>query len=117
MGRFSLLDPRRLAADVARILGDSREYCTVYRREPGESAESEVGQMWARISNIGRQTTGREQFLVSGTVTGDLWVLHAPPNAISLQHDDEIRTDGTRWRIISVRPEESGQVCVLSTIQ
>ena len=117
MGGFSKLHPQRLALDTAVIVGDSRDFCIVYRREPGASEESEVGRFWGRISNIGRQTTGLEQHLVGGNVTSDLWVLHAPPVALTLQHDDEIRTDGTRWRITSVRPEESGQICILSTIQ
>lgn len=120
MGCFFRLDPRRLRYDVAQIVGDSRFYCTVYRRAPGGSAEEQVGRFWARISNIGRQTTGLEQVFVSGSVTGAMWTMRVPTGAIALQHDDEIRTDGaddTRWRVVHVRAVIDGQVCILSNIQ
>lgn len=120
MVAFSRLDPRRLRHDVVQIVGDSRNYCTVYRRAPGGSSEAKIARFWARISNIGRQTTGLEQMFVAGNVTGAFWVMRVPPGIVTLQHDDEIRTDGTddtRWRIVHVRPVIFGQVCILSNIQ
>lgn len=120
MGAFFRLDPRRLRADVAQIIGDSRHYCTAYRRAPGGSAEAKIACFWARISNIGRQTTGLEQMFVAGNVTGAFWIMRVPAGVVPLQHDDEIRTDGTddtRWRIVHVRPVTDGQACILSNIQ
>lgn len=117
MGRFSLLDPRRLSQDVIRLVSDSRDYCIVYRRDPGETAESKVGEFWGRIANIGRQTTGLESWIVPGEATGTLWVLRTPPGAIGLQHNDEIRTNSTRWRVLHVRSVIFGQVAILSNIQ
>lgn len=117
MGAFHLLDPRRLSRDLDRILGDSREYCTVYRRGLGESVESEVGRFWGRIANIGRQTTGLESWMVPGEATGTVWVLRTPAIAIALQHNDEIRSNSTRWRVVHVREMPFGQMAILSNIQ
>lgn len=119
MGSFSRLDPRRLRLDTTGIVGDSRQYCTVYRREPGASAEAKIGTFWGRISNIGRQTTGLEQVFTAGSVTGAMWVLRVPSGVVELQHDDEIRTNGedTRWRVVHTRQVRDGQMCILSNIQ
>lgn len=120
MGGFRRLDPRRLRLDALQVIGDSREYCTIYRRNPGGGAENKVDEFWGRISNVGRQTTGLEQVFPPGTATEELWVLRAPPQAITLKHDDEVRTnsgDDRRWRIMLVRAVEHGQVCILSNIQ
>lgn len=120
MAAFFRLDPRRLRHDVAQIVGDSREHCTVYRRAPGGSEEAKIATFWARIANIGRQTTGLEQSFVAGNVTGAMWAMRVPAGVVQLQHDDEIRTNGTddtRWRIIHVRTVSDGQACILSNIQ
>lgn len=118
MGGFRLLDPRRLEVDARRILADSRQWCTVYRRESGGSAEAVICRFWGRISNIGRQTTGLERALKAANVTGTLWVLHVPPGIAALKHDDEIRTDDdARWRVVLFRSLPGGQVAVLSTLQ
>ena len=110
MGEFRLIRAARLALDAARVIGDSRRLCTVYRNN------TEQGQFWARVANIGRQTTGLERYRIPSNVTGSLWVLFAPPGAPQLQHEDEIRTNGTRWRVIHVR-RVYGQIAILSNIQ
>lgn len=117
MGRFRRLDPRRLALDTLTIVGDLRQWCNVYRRAPGENQESWKGSFWGRISNIGRQTTGLESQLIPGNVTGTLWVLRVPPGALTLKHDDEIRTNGDRWRVVNTRTITDGQMCILSTLE
>ena len=119
MGGFCLLDSRRLDLDRHRIISDWREHCVVYRHDAGSTEEVLVGDFWGRIANIGRQTTGLEQTLVSGNVTGDLWVLHAPPEAVIILHDDEIRTDRPRrrWRVVHTRQVPNGQISILSNIQ
>lgn len=117
MGGFFRLDPRRLAQDVHRLVGDSREHCTLYRRATGAGAETKIGVFWARVANIGRQTTGLEQSLAPSNVTGSLWVLLAPPGAPTLLHRDEIRSNSTRWRIVHVRQMPRGQIGVLENIQ
>lgn len=120
MGSFFKLDPRRLRRDSQVLIGDSREYCMVYRRAVGADAEAQVGQFWARLSNADRQTTRLEQTLAGGNVTGTLWILRVSLGAIPLRHDDEIRTDGVndaRWRVVHVRPLVDGQLCILSHIE
>lgn len=115
---FRLLDPKRLEADARAIIADSRHWCTVYRREAGETGDTLQGAFWGRISNIGRQTTGLEAVLKSTRVTGALWVLHAPPEAVKMKHEDEIWTDdGARWRVVLIRDEPGGQVAVISNLQ
>jgi len=118
VGTFHRLDPKRLAVDQLCIVGDRREYCTVYRRG------AEQGSFWGRIANIGRQTTGLEQWRPAGEFTGMHWVLHAPPNALTLKHNDEIRTSAeldsgttTRWRVIHRRDLANGQLAILKNIQ
>lgn len=118
MAGFHHLDPRRLELDARRILADSRQWCTIYRRGAGETADTKIGQFWGRIFNIGRQTTGLERALQAARVTGALWVLHAPPNAPALKHDDEIRTgNDTRWRVVFNRSLPGGQVAIISNLQ
>lgn len=115
---FHLLDPKRLEVDARAIIADSRHWCQVYRRGAGEANDTFVGAFWGRISNIGRQTTGLEAVLKAARVTGALWVLHAPPDAPALQHEDEIWTDdGARWRVVLNRSEPGGQVAVISNLQ
>jgi len=115
---FRLLDPKRLEADARTIIGDSRHWCEVYRRGPAETTDTFIGAFWGRISNIGRQTTGLEAVLKAARVTGALWVLHAPPDAPDLQHEDVIWTDDDgRWRVVLNRPEPGGQVAVISNLQ
>lgn len=110
MGEFRLIRTARLAVDAHRLLGDSRCLCTLYR------GDVEQAQFWGRISNIGRQTTGLERQRLPSNVTGSLSVLKVPPGAPQLQHEDEIRTNGTRWRIIHVR-RIYGQIAIVSNIQ
>ena len=117
MGGFHRIDPKRLELDARCIIGDSRHWCTVYRRGAGETAETCIGTFWGRISNIGRQTTGLETVLRATKVTGALWVLHSPPEAPNLQHDDEIWTDRARWRVLFTRPEPGGQMAIISNLQ
>lgn len=118
MAGFHLIDRRRLELDAQRIIGDSRRFCTVYRRGAGESADTVQGSFWGRISNIGRQTTGLERALQAANVTGALWVLHAPPGAVTLRHGDEIRSeDDVRWRVVITRSLPGGQVAVISNLQ
>lgn len=118
MAGFHLIDPRRLELDARRIIADSRRWCTIYHRGAGESADTVSGQFWGRISNIGRQTTGLERVLQAARITGALWVLHAPPGAVTLQHGDEIRTeDDVRWRVVVTRSLPGGQVAVISNLQ
>lgn len=118
MGAFRLLDPKRLEADARTIIADSRHWCEAYRREPGAADDTFLGAFWGRISKIGRQTTGLEAALKTARVTGALWVLHAPPDAPDLEHEDEIWTDdGARWRVVLNRSEPGGQVAVISNLQ
>jgi hypothetical protein len=118
MGAFHLIDPRRLELDARCILGDSRRWCTVYRREAGGSEETVVGRFWGRVSKIGRQTTGLEKALAASNVTGTLWVLHVPPEGPAIQHDDEVRTDdSTRWRVLLNRSLPGGQIAVISKLE
>jgi hypothetical protein len=118
MAGFHLLDPRRLELDARRIVGDSRQWCTVYRRGAGETVDTFIGSFWGRISNIGHQTTGLERALQAARVTGALWVLRAPPEAPAMIHGDEIRTeDGTRWRVVLNRSLPGGQVAIISNLQ
>lgn len=118
VGISRLIDPKRLEVDARTIIGDARFWCAVYRREAGETSETFIGAFWGRISNIGRQTTGLEAVLKAHRVTGALWVLHAPPEAPALKHEDEIWTDdGARWRVVLNRKEPGGQVAVISNLQ
>ena len=110
MGEFRLIRAARLAVDAARIVGDSRRLCTVYRDNV------EQGQFWARVANIGRQRTGLERYRIPSNVTRSLWILRAPPGAPELQHEDEIRTNGIRWRVVHVR-RIYGQIVIVSNIQ
>ena len=110
MGEFRLIRAARLALDTQRILSDSRVLCTVYRNNV------EQGQIWCRLANIGRQTTGLERYRIPSNVTGSLWTLRVPPGGVQLQHEDEIRTNGTRWRVIHVR-RIYGQIAIVSNIQ
>lgn len=118
MGGFRLLDPKRLEVDAHLIIGDSRIWCTVYRRGAGETDDTVIGAFWGRISNIGRQTTGLEAVLKAAKVTGALWVLRVPPEAPDLLHDDEIWTeDDIRWRVVLNRKGPGGQVAIISNLQ
>ena len=118
MGGFRLLDPKRLEFDARLIIGDSRHWCTVYRRGAGETDDTFIGAFWGRIANIGRQTTGLEAVLRAAKVTGALWVLRTPSETPDLLHDDEIWTeDDARWRVVLNRKEPGGQVAIISNLQ
>ncbi len=118
MGTFYKLDARRLAQDTLTIVSDRRDLCVIYRRAAGQSGETKIGVFWARIANLGRSSTGLESYVkASGTETEAVWVMRTTPEAPTLQHDDEIRTDADRWRVIHVRAIADGQLAMLTNIQ
>lgn len=117
MGRYTHLHPTRLALDAHLVIKDERSTCVVKRKAEDLGTEDTIWTFWARISNIGRQTTGLEGSLVTGETTGTMWVLRIPPNIPILKHEDEVWVDDERYRIVHLRPLTHGQIAILSNLQ
>jgi len=95
----TVLPVAQMVANTGTITLDNFVEVKVWRSVAGE--ETLVSCFQTRIAATSRAVQGRDDGLVQGSVSPQYYVM-AFPCAIGIQTQDEVWSDGTRYRVVGV---------------